>query len=86
MGFVVLNIDVKSAESNILEQVIHDVREKIGPVAAFKKAVVVAKLPKTRSGKTLRGTIRKIVHGETYEIPATIEDASALDVIQEAII
>ena len=86
MGFVVLNIDVKTAESNILTQIIHDVREKIGPVAAFKKAVVVAKLPKTRSGKTLRGTIRKIVHGETYEIPATIEDASALDVIQEAII
>lgn len=86
LGFIVLNIDVKTPEDKILLQVIDDVREKIGPVAAFKKAIVVPKLPKTRSGKTLRGTIRKIAHGEAYEIPATIEDPSALIVIKEAMI
>lgn len=85
MGFMVLNIGVTTSEEEIIAQVIKDVRDKIGPVAAFKKAVIVSKLPKTRSGKTLRGTIRKIVHGENYEMPATIEDPTALDIIRAAI-
>lgn len=85
MGFLVLNVGVRTSEDEILAQVIKDVRDKIGPVAAFKKVVVVSKLPKTRSGKTLRGTIRKIAHGLEYDIPATIEDVSALDVIKASL-
>ena len=57
------------------------VRERIGPVAAFKDARVVARLPKTRSGKILRGSIRKIADGEAVPIPPTIEDPAALDEI-----
>ena len=85
MGFMVLNMGVTTPEDEILAQVVKDVRDKIGPVAAFKKAVIVSKLPKTRSGKTLRGTIRKIVHGEPFDMPATIEDPAALDVIKAAL-
>ena len=57
------------------------VRERIGPVAAFKKAVVVQRLPKTRSGKILRKTLRSIGNGEAYAIPATCEDPAALEEI-----
>jgi len=61
------------------------VREKIGPVAAFKTAIVVARLPKTRSGKVLRGVMTKIADGEDYRAPATIDDPAALDEITEAL-
>lgn len=61
------------------------VREKIGPVAAFKKVVVVERLPKTRSGKILRGTMKKIADGEEYRMPATIDDPAILDEIGEAL-
>jgi propionyl-CoA synthetase len=57
------------------------VRERIGPVAAFKEARVVARLPKTRSGKILRGTIRKIADGERYTVPPTIDDPLILEEI-----
>jgi len=60
------------------------VRERIGPVAVFKKAVVVDRLPKTRSGKILRGTMSKIADSEEYRIPATIEDPLTLDEVREA--
>jgi propionyl-CoA synthetase len=59
------------------------VREKIGPVACFKVATVVNRLPKTRSGKIVRGTIKKIADGVDYRIPPTIEDATVLDEITE---
>ena len=59
------------------------VREKIGPVAAFKVAIVVKRLPKTRSGKILRGTVRKIADKEDYKIPATIDDPAILNEIKE---
>ena len=59
------------------------VREKIGPVAAFKTATVVERLPKTRSGKILRGTMQKIANGEEYKTPATIDDPAILDEIAE---
>ena len=59
------------------------VREKIGPVAAFKVAIVVKRLPKTRSGKILRGTVRKIADKEDYKIPATIDDPVILNEITE---
>ncbi len=60
-------------------------REKIGPVAAFKTAVSVNRLPKTRSGKILRGTMRKIANGEDFKLPATIDDPAILDEIKEAL-
>jgi propionyl-CoA synthetase len=60
------------------------VRERIGPVAAFKTAVAVSRLPKTRSGKILRSTIKKIVDGQSYNMPATLEDPAALSEIQAA--
>ena len=59
------------------------VREKVGPVAAFKLAIVVKRLPKTRSGKVLRGTVRKIADGETYKVPPTIDDPAILDEIKK---
>ena len=61
------------------------VREKIGPVAAFKIAITVGRLPKTRSGKILRGTMRSIADGEAYRTPATIDDPAILDEISEAL-
>ena len=80
-GFFVLNSGVDRAASEIESEVVQLVREKIGPVAAFKIALPVARLPKTRSGKILRGTIRKIADGETYKMPATIDDPAILDEI-----
>ena len=62
------------------------VREKIGPVAAFKVVIVIKRLPKTRSGKILRGTIRKIADKEDYKIPATIDDPSILEEITQSLI
>ena len=59
------------------------VRQKIGPVAAFKTAIVIKRLPKTRSGKILRGTVRKIADGEEYKMPATIDDPAILNEIKE---
>ena len=62
------------------------VRDKIGPVAAFKVAIVIKRLPKTRSGKVLRGTIRKIADKEEYKMPATIDDPAILDEIKDDLI
>ena len=62
------------------------VRDKVGPVAAFKIAIVVKRLPKTRSGKVLRGTIRKIADKEDYKMPATIDDPAILNEIKEDLI
>ncbi len=59
------------------------VRDKVGPVAAFKTVIVVKRLPKTRSGKILRGTVRKIADNEKYKMPATIDDPIILDEIRE---
>jgi propionyl-CoA synthetase len=61
------------------------VREKIGTVAAFKLAITVARLPKTRSGKILRGTIKRIADNEAWTMPATIDDPAILDEIKEAL-
>ena len=62
------------------------VRETVGPVAAFKTAIVVKRLPKTRSGKILRGTVRKIADNEPYKMPATIDDPAILEEIKEDLI
>ena len=80
-GFIVLNSGVERAEGDIEGEVVKLVREKIGPVAAFKLAMTVPRLPKTRSGKILRGTMRKIADGEDYKMPATIDDPVILDEI-----
>ena len=61
------------------------VREKIGPVAAFKLAITVPRLPKTRSGKILRGTMKKIADGDAWTMPATIDDPEVLDEIGAAL-
>ena len=86
LGFVVLKAGVPDTRhGDIVAEVVQLVRDRIGPVAAFKTALVVKRLPKTRSGKILRGTMRKIADGQTYDIPATIEDPSALDEIAAAL-
>ena len=85
MGFVVLKSGVTRAGEEILSEIVLKVRQDIGPVAAFKTAIIVARLPKTRSGKILRATMRKIVQGETYPMPATIDDPAILDEIEEAV-
>jgi len=78
LGFVVLKAGVERPDSEIEAEAVHLVPQRIGPVASFKAALVVAGLPKTRSGKILRGTMRKIADGEDYQTPATIDDPAIL--------
>jgi propionyl-CoA synthetase len=78
IGFLVLNAGVKRDGEEIVKEVVQMVREKIGPVAAFKTATVVTRLPKTRSGKILRGTMQKIADNKPYKTPATIDDPAIL--------
>ncbi|MFB2593229.1 propionyl-CoA synthetase [Paracoccus sp. p4-l81] len=85
LGFVCLKKGVTTSPEKVAKDVVKLVRERIGPVAAFKTAVVVDRLPKTRSGKILRATMVKIADGETYKMPATIEDPAVLDEITEAL-
>ena len=81
VGFLVLNAGVTRPAGEIEAEAVQLIRERIGPVASFKKAMVVQRLPKTRSGKVLRGTMRKIADGETWDAPATIDDPAVLDEI-----
>ncbi|MCH8071738.1 MAG: propionyl-CoA synthetase [Proteobacteria bacterium] len=85
VGLVVLKAGVNRESADIVAEIISMVRERIGPVAAFKKAVIIGRLPKTRSGKILRGTMRKIADSEEYRVPATIEDPLVLDEVREAL-
>jgi len=85
IGFLVLKAGVNRNPEEIVKEVIQMVRDRIGPVAAFKTAAVVQRLPKTRSGKILRGTIQKIADNKEYKIPATIDDPSTLHEIEEAL-
>ncbi|UFZ03089.1 propionyl-CoA synthetase [Bradyrhizobium ontarionense] len=84
-GFLVLKAGVSRSPSTIEKEIVALVRDKLGPVAAFKLAITVGRLPKTRSGKILRGTIKKIADGEQWSMPATIEDPKVLDEIGEAL-
>jgi propionyl-CoA synthetase len=84
-GFIVLKAGVNREPSEIEKEIVALVREKIGPVAAFKLAITVPRLPKTRSGKILRGTMKKIADGETWNMPATIEDPKVLEEIGGAL-
>jgi propionyl-CoA synthetase len=85
LGLVVLKSGVAKADATICKELVGLVREKIGPVAAFKDAMVVARLPKTRSGKILRATLRKIADGESYTVPPTIDDAAILGEMETAL-
>lgn len=85
VGLVVLKDGVMADEEMIIQQLLQRVRHEVGPVASFKKAVIVARLPKTRSGKVLRGTMKKIADGESYKVPATIDDPAILDEIKTAL-
>lgn len=84
LGFLVLKAGVDRNHDDIVAECVKMVRDQVGPVAVFKKAVVVARLPKTRSGKILRSTMRKIADGDEYRFPATIEDPVVLDEIGTA--
>ena len=84
-GFLVLKAGVNRPPAEVEQECCALVREKIGPVASFKLAITVARLPKTRSGKILRGTIKKIADGDPWTMPATIEDPKVLDEIGDAL-
>src|SRR3546814_8540359 len=83
VGLVVLKSGSGAAHDDIAREIIRRVRDELGPVAAFKSVHVVGMLPKTRSGKILRSTIRAIANGESPQVPATIDDASALEHIHK---
>jgi len=84
-GFVVLKSGVTKSPLQIEQEIVKLVRDKIGPVAAFKIAITVNRLPKTRSGKILRGTMKKIADGDDWAMPATIDDPAVLDEIAAAL-
>ena len=85
LGFLCLKAGVTRPHEEIVKEVVQLVREQIGPVADFKRAVVVDRLPKTRSGKILRGTMQKIADNQDYKMPATIDDPGILPEIAEAL-
>ena len=85
IGFVVLKSGVELSREEIEAECVQLVREEIGAVAALKKIMVIDRLPKTRSGKILRATMRKIADGEDFKTPATIDDPAILDEIREAL-
>ncbi|MDB4022886.1 propionyl-CoA synthetase [Pelagibacteraceae bacterium] len=85
IGLVVLKTGINKKHEDISKECIQMVRDKIGPVAAFKTTLVIKRLPKTRSGKILRGTIRKIADKASYTAPATIDDPKILDEIKDSL-
>ncbi len=85
LGLVVLKAGVEREQAEIIAELIALVRQKIGPVAAFKQAIIIERLPKTRSGKILRGTMRSIADSKDYKMPATIDDPAILDEIKTAL-
>lgn len=84
-GFIVLKAGVNRPPNEIEREIVALVREKIGPVASFRLAITVGRLPKTRSGKILRGTMKKIADGDSWTMPATIEDPAVLDEVGVAL-
>ncbi len=85
LGLVVLKKGVERPYADILAELVKKVRDEIGPVAAFKQAVIVDRLPKTRSGKILRGTMQKIADSESWKMPATIDDPAILEEVAQAL-
>jgi propionyl-CoA synthetase len=84
-GFIVLNAGVNRKPEEIEQEVVKLVRDEIGAVASFKTVMTVPRLPKTRSGKILRGTMRQIADGETWKMPATVDDPAIFDEINDAL-
>ena len=85
LGFVVMKSGLNTPPETVEKECVGRVRDQIGPVAAFKTAIVVQRLPKTRSGKILRGTMKKIADGDAWSMPATIDDPAILDEIAQAL-
>jgi propionyl-CoA synthetase len=85
IGFIVLKSNVKRDPAPIVKELLKMVRDQIGTFASLKQVVVVKRLPKTKSGKILRGTIRKIVDGRKYTIPSTIDDPAVLKELEKAV-
>jgi len=85
VGFVCLTKGVNRPHSEVTAECVRLIRDQIGPVAAFKLAVVVDRLPKTRSGKILRAIMVRIADGQDYKMPATIDDPAILDEIRSAL-
>lgn len=85
LGLAVLKAGARKDDAQLKKELVQMIREKIGPIACFNEATVVGRLPKTRSGKILRGTMRKIADGEPYTIPSTIDDPAILGEIEEAL-
>ncbi len=85
LGLVVTYADSDRTEAEIVPELVAKVREQLGPVASFKVAGIVDRLPKTRSGKVLRGTMRRIADGEPYSVPATIDDPAILEEIRQTL-
>jgi len=85
VGFVVTKAGVARADGEIVKELVEKIRQQIGPVASFKTALVVKRLPKTRSGKILRGTMKRIADSQAYTAPATIDDPAILDEITDAL-
>jgi len=85
LGFLCLNRGTTRSPAQVAGECVALVRERVGPVADFKRACVVQRLPKTRSGKILRGTMAKIADGQPWKMPATIDDPAILDEIAEAL-
>jgi propionyl-CoA synthetase len=82
---VILKSGIERAGEAIIAEIVQRVRDQIGPVAAFKQAVIVQRLPKTRSGKILRRTMQSIVNGDDFTIPATIDDPAIIEEIADAV-
>ncbi|MGR9092227.1 MAG: AMP-binding enzyme, partial [Gammaproteobacteria bacterium] len=82
LGFLCLKAGVERDAAQVVAESIELVRARIGPVAAFKRALVIDRLPKTRSGKILRGTLRRMADGDDYKVPATIDDPEILTEIE----
>jgi propionyl-CoA synthetase len=85
VGLVVLKTGIDKGEEELQQDLVKMIREEIGAIACFKQAVIVKRLPKTRSGKILRGTMRKIADSKKYSVPSTIDDPAILDEVKEAL-
>ena len=85
LGFLVLKAGAERSRATVESEAVALVRDRIGPVASFKLALAVDRLPKTRSGKILRGTMKRIADGDGWTLPATIEDPATLDEIAAAL-
>jgi propionyl-CoA synthetase len=86
LGFAILKSGAEFDQADIKQALVQLMREKIGAVACYKDTIIVERLPKTRSGKILRKTLRQLVDGEDYIVPSTIDDPTILDEIQQALL